>query len=448
MKHNLVLGCGESGASAALLLSAKGEEVTVVDGANTPRLRERAAQLTKHGVAVRLGVAQPPDVRFDLCVVSPGIPTSSGWVRDARARGIQVLSELEIGWRYRKGPVVAVTGSNGKSTAVHWLVHAMRKSGLRVAACGNGWRPISSIALQPVDYDWLVVEVSSFQLETVERFRAHCSLLLNCLPNHLDRHGTMEEYIRVKSKIFSNASSGDVCIAPGAWYQANKHIDVGNGRWVTFGLDSSDDYRYEDNAIYCRGRQLGCLEGTPFANPVLGRNAAGVVATLRSCDVPVSLGLEAGKQLSCLPFRLQRIATIGGVSYINDSKATNLAALGAALSVLPSGIHLIAGGRAKEFSGNILEDQLEEKVKRVYLIGEAADALAATWQTSVDCLLCETLEVAFQQATAHALSGELVLLSPGCASFDQYKDFKDRGLHFNDLVIKLVEEGRQCMTTN
>lgn len=369
----------------------------------------------------------------DVAVVSPGFALTHPWVVDLKQRGIPLLSEMELGWSRRHCPVIAVTGSNGKSTLVKWLSEALALDGKRAVPCGNYGFPVSAAVMLPKVPDWLIVEVSSFQLETVQEFRPEIGVLLNILPNHLDRHGTMDEYFRIKCRLFEKMIDTDTAVVPADLFPQMKCC--GGQNWKTFGSEETADVRFRDG----RAGQAE-LGGTAFDNDILGLAGAAAAAVCESCGVPPAFLAQAARTFEPLPHRMQTVAEIGAVKFIDDSKATNLAAMSAALSRCSGKVHLIAGGRSKESDFSFVKDLLARRVVRLYLIGEASSAMQTAWKDTVECLSCETLERAVRAAYEKAEPGETVLLSPACTSFDQFVSFGERGDRFAATVRNLQAE--------
>ena len=425
----LVLGCGRSGKAAERLLRAEGTEVSMV--------AEETAGLPE---VVQLLGGQP----FDICIVSPGFALSHPWICAVRDAGVPLLSELELGWSRHRGKTVALTGSNGKSTAVKWICEMLQLSGQRAEIGGNYGVPVCEVVLENPDLDWLVLEVSSFQLETVQDFYAEVAVLLNILPNHLDRHETMEIYRRTKARIFgSSLLTGDACLAPVDWVDRIKEDLAGSkSNWVTFGPVETADFSYEKGRISHNGGVVADLSGTLFDSPMIGGcTGAAVIAVAAACNVPFSAAVTAAREFKPLPHRLQKLGVIKGIEYINDSKATNLAAVSAALQATEPPIHLIAGGIPKESDFTFLKEILAERVRSIYVIGQASQAMREAWIGVCSCVECGTLENAFNTAEKAAKRGETILLSPGCASFDQFLSFEERGERFTALFEKSLQRG-------
>lgn len=442
VQQAVVLGLGASGAAAAQLLRAEGVAVTVVDRELGPRQAAARAELERAGVRV---VQQPdnlPEGGFDLCVVSPGVPVQSPWIRAARARAIPVVAELELGWS-RRSPAtrtVAVTGTNGKSNAVKWMAESLAEAGFAVAIAGNYGPPVCRVVREHRALDWLVLEVSSFQLETVRDFRAELGVLLNLVPNHLDRHGDMAAYRRAKAQLFARCVPEDFCLVHEDCCEAVRAEAGGAGQWRSFGVRASSDFVYRDGRVGSGERTWADLRGSYFGNEVLGANAAGVVGALVSGGLDVAAAERVARVFRPLSNRMELVAELRGVRWINDSKATTLTALAAAVRMCGGPVRLIAGGLLKEKDLTSVKEVLAQRAAGVYLIGKASEEMAAAWSDVVPCSACDTLAVAVQKAWREARSGETILLSPGCASFDQFKDFEDRGERFRQLVRLLTGE--------
>jgi UDP-N-acetylmuramoylalanine--D-glutamate ligase len=411
-KKVLILGAGRSGRAAEALLRSEGAEILVLD----------EADCDFSSFKLQVSGFKPP-----VAVISPGFSVDHPWVKDLAARGIPLLSELELGWSRRHCPVIAVTGSNGKSTVVKWIADALTQAGKTAVPCGNYGLPVSAAVMLPEVPDWLVVEVSSFQLETVKEFHPHIGVLLNVLPNHLDRHGDLETYRALKMRLFENMTEENTAIVPFC-------VDLRPfAVKKTFGVEKDASYRFVDGKV----GEVD-LSGTYFDNEVLGAAAASVVAVGEACGISTTVLESSAKKFEPLPHRMQTVAEIDGIRFVDDSKATNLAAMCAALRMSRGRVHLIAGGRAKENDFSFAKDLLAQRVSRLYLIGEASTAMQSAWEKTVECIPCQTLERAVAVAWGNAGPGDTVLLSPACTSFDQFGSFAERGEAFAREAARLV----------
>ena len=445
VKTALVLGLGSSGEAAARLLLRQKVAVTVADTGSGEALETKARALREAGCTVSLGSREVPGGDFGLVVVSPGIPVENAWVATLKGRGIPLISELELGWRYCRSRVLAVTGSNGKSTLVKLCREALEQDGYTAVAGGNYGIPLSALVCEEPAPDWIVVEVSSFQLETVDQFAPDAGILLNLNPNHLDRHGSMEVYTNMKARLFARMRSGQVAVisetAPGMVQKAISR----DARRVTFGVSEAASFRYRRGEITGPGLDHPVsVEGTLFDNEVMGVTAAACVAALVGSGLSPEGVTAAARLFERLPHRMQTVATIRDVTFVNDSKATNLAALSAGLGMASGPVRLIAGGLLKERDLNSVKNNLVKRVRGVYIIGKYSQVMASAWQDAVPCVICADLKEAVQRAWKDAKAGEWVLLSPGCASFDQFRSFEDRGEQFIS-IVRDIEKGEMIV---
>ena len=435
-----MLGLGASGEAAARLLQARGAAVRVFDEAAAGAVEEKVAALAAQGISAVTGVRSLPREACDVAVVSPGFPAAHPWLSDLEARGVPVVSELELGWRHCSSRILAVTGSNGKSTLVKLCREAMAAAGLRAEAGANYGAPLSALALLSPPPDWIVAEVSSFQLERIAKFRPDVGVLLNLNPNHLDRHGSLEAYTAAKLRLFENMGDGTAAIlpedAPGAMRKGIPDLT----RVLTFGTTDNAGFRYRDGIVAARssGQEIA-VKGTAFDNDILGLTAAASVAALGACGLQPSCVAAAAAAFRKLPHRMETVAVFRGVTFVDDSKATNLAAMAAGLQMAPGPVRLIAGGLLKESNLEWVKKVLVKKARGVYIIGKYSQEMALAWQDVCRCLICVDLKEAVRRAGKEASAGEVVLLSPGCASFDQFKSFDDRGNQFKQFVESLIK---------
>ena len=432
----MVCGLGASGAAAARLLRAEGAAVCAVDERETPESRKTAEALAALGCAVALGAKAPPAGEFDVAVVSPGLPVDGAFLSDALRRGIPLLSEMELGWSRFRGRTIAVTGSNGKSSVVKALAECLEAAGRRAIPCGNYGLPVCQAVLDAPDAAWLVIEASSFQLETCAEFRPDVAVLMNVLPNHLDRHGTLEAYARLKARMFARQREGDVALVPPEWRDRFRAWSGGRGRWETFGVDPGADFAFSPHRIAERnGAGMG-IGGSYFDNEVLGPNAAALCGAARAAGAPPESIQRALLGFKSLPHRAEPVGEFHGVRYVNDSKATNLSAMIASIRMQDRPVWLIAGGRPKETDFSAAIPVLKQRVQGVFLIGEAAAAMAAAWGAALPCEDCGTLERAVAAARRAARPGDAVLMAPACTSYDQFRAYGERGAAFRKFAAE------------
>jgi UDP-N-acetylmuramoylalanine--D-glutamate ligase len=417
-----------------LALRARGEEVIGCDAGmpDDRRLAEAARRLSEAGVEVHLDASG--DVlaaRARTLIKSPGVPRTAPIVRAALDDGLLVLGELELAWRLLPNEFVAVTGTNGKTTTTEWIGHIHREAGAPVAVAGNVGTAVSSLvgALDPGAT--VVCEASSFQLEDTLEFSPEAAALLNIAPDHLDRHPSYDAYVEAKLRVFANQDAGDVAVIPD-----DLPLTVtGRARRVPFGSGPHAALRESDGRLLWDGEPLLDVEQISLPGAHNKQNAMAAAAMCLSRGIPadaVAVGLRTFKGVA---HRLELIARRGGVDYVNDSKATNVSSTEVALRAYGGGVHLIAGGRGKGQDFAPLAPLVAERCRAVYLIGEAAGELASALAPSgVPISDCGSLERAVDAASSAARAHEVVLLSPACASYDQYTDFEARGEHFRSLV--------------
>jgi UDP-N-acetylmuramoylalanine--D-glutamate ligase len=434
-KNVAVLGAGLSGTAAALLLRSEDAAVTVLDSADENKLlKSTLDNLRANGVMVRCGSAAETDASaYDLIVLSPGIDPASPLAANFSSRKIETIGELELGWRSVDMPVIAITGTNGKTTTTELLAQMLNACGQNTIACGNIGKPLCEVALEDRDLDVLTVEVSSFQLETITTFRPSISVWLNFAPDHLDRYRSVAEYRAAKLRIFDYQTSEDVAVL-----NAGESLPKIAARPVTFSAYTDRaDFRLEGGSIVYENRPVLRMADTKLRG---SHNIENIMATLA---VGLARGLTFEQMVPPLqsyeprPHRCEFVRDVGGVSYINDSKATNLDAVEKALLAQSRKVVLIAGGKDKGFTFETLRPLVSEKARRVILIGEMATRICQDWKEAVPCEIANSLADAVERAHAVAEAGEVVLFSPGTSSFDMFKSYADRGDQFRALVHAL-----------
>jgi UDP-N-acetylmuramoylalanine--D-glutamate ligase len=432
-----VLGAGLSGSAAAHLLKAEGANVTVLDNADEKNLlKSTMDNLRAQGIRVICGAAADGDsTKYDFVVLSPGIDPASPLARNFSSRNVKMIGELELGWRSCELPVIAVTGTNGKTTTTELLAQMLNASGQRTIACGNIGKPLSEMATRQKNLDVLTVEVSSFQLETIQTFRPSIAVWLNFAPDHLDRYRSVAEYRAAKLRIFENQTVDDVAII-----NAAESLPKIKPRKITFSAYADRaDFRLAEGAIVYENKPVLRLSGTKLRG---SHNIENLMATLA---VGRARGLSFEEMVPPLsayepqPHRCEFVRQVGGVDYVNDSKATNLDAVEKALLAQSKPVVLIAGGKDKGFNFEPLRALVKEKVKSAVLIGEMAERIARGWGGEVPCEIAGSLADAVERAHAAAKSGDIVLFSPGTSSFDMFKSYADRGDQFRALVHALPQ---------
>jgi UDP-N-acetylmuramoylalanine--D-glutamate ligase len=432
-----VLGAGLSGSAAALLLVSEGAQVTVLDSADENNLlKSTLDNLRAHGVRVVCGAeADQNSSAYDWVVLSPGIDPSSPLARNFSSRKIETISELELGWRSCDLPVIAVTGTNGKTTTTELLAQMLNACGQRTIACGNIGKPLSEVARENQPLHVLTVEVSSFQLEAIRTFRPSISLWLNFAPDHLDRYRSVADYRAAKLRIFENQTECDVAIV-----NATETLPKIRPRRITFSAYSNRaDFRLSDGAIVYENQPVLRLPDTKLRGL---HNIENLMATLA---VGMARGLSFAQMVSAIrdyqprPHRCEVVRELGGVEYVNDSKATNLDAVEKALAAQTKPVVLIAGGKDKGFTFDPLGSLVKDKVKSAVLIGEMAESIRRSWDGVVKSEIATSLADAVERARSLATPGDVVLFSPGTSSFDMFKSYADRGDQFRALVQTLPQ---------
>jgi UDP-N-acetylmuramoylalanine--D-glutamate ligase len=444
-KRVLVVGLGKSGVASALFMKERGARVTVSDTKSGDELRNEIPVLLDHGITVETGGHGDRTFRGqDLIVVSPGVPVDAPPLVQARAAGENVIGEIELAAQFLPGPIVAITGSNGKTTTTTLTGEIVTAAGFAALVGGNIGTPAISLADRAQPETVIVLEVSSFQLETIQTFRPKVAVVLNVTPDHLDRHRTLEVYVDAKARIFENQQASDfavlnaddpICVTLAArtraqvfWFSRQKEVQ--DGAWVRDGNIVFRDASGQKEILQVSEIPL---KGAHNLENVLAAACAGA---LMGCS-PEKIR-QAVRDFKAVEHRLEFVATIRGVDYYNDSKATNVDATIKALESFPANIHLILGGKDKGSDYTVLNDLLRQRVKRVYTIGAAAakieSQIISPKNGGPELVHAETLENAVRKASAVAQPGDVVLLAPACASFDQFKSYEHRGKVFKEIV--------------
>jgi UDP-N-acetylmuramoylalanine--D-glutamate ligase len=443
-KKVLVVGLGKSGFAAALFLRRRGAQVTVSDQRSEQALSEQIPSLLEAGIAVEAGGHGLLTFRRqDLIVVSPGVPLSTPELVQVRALGLPVIGELELAARFLQGDVLAITGSNGKTTTTTLCGEIFKASGLKTLVAGNIGLPVIEVVDQSSAGAWSVLEVSSFQLETTESFHPRIAVILNITPDHLDRHGTFENYVAMKERIFANQIREDYLILnaddPAAqqaaararsqvlWFSRSKIVR--RGAFVLNGI-----------VMFRPSEQDTSIPVLPLADiPLKGEhnieNVLAAVCAACVANIPAAVIARTVVSFQAVEHRLEFVTNIHGVEYYNDSKATNVDATAKAIASFPGNIHLILGGKDKNSDYTQLNALLEERVKAVYTIGAAAEKIEGQIAGVTRVIRTGTLEAAVDQAAAQAVAGDVVLLAPACSSYDQFENYEQRGKVFKQAVM-------------
>ncbi|MEX2301904.1 MAG: UDP-N-acetylmuramoyl-L-alanine--D-glutamate ligase [Bryobacterales bacterium] len=438
-KRVLVVGLGESGRAAARFLTARGALVAATDNQPEEKLGAAAGELRDLGVTLHLGGHS--DELFlaqDAIVPSPGVAWDLAPIEAARRSGVEILGELEVAAPLLHGRVIGVTGTNGKTTTTSLIGHILRSAGWKVRVAGNIGTPVLSIVNESADDTWNVLELSSFQLEAMSRFRCEIALLLNITPDHLDRHKTLAAYSQAKARIFLAQTAQDHAVLNAddagcrdlasqvrskvCWFSRTRALD--KGAWV------------KDEWIVFNGTPVA-----PVSLPIRGahnlENALAAVAASALAGVPLEAIGPALSNFKAVEHRLEYVRTLDGVAYYNDSKATNVDATVKAIEAFDGGLWAILGGSDKGVDYYELREPLKQRAHGVLLIGAAADKIATQLDGWVEIQQAGTIEQAITQARRQARPGDTVLLAPACASFDQFQNYGHRGRVFKELVHAL-----------
>jgi UDP-N-acetylmuramoylalanine--D-glutamate ligase len=445
-KRVLVVGLARTGVSVSLFAAAYGASVTATDEKPESAMGETAARLRAAGVKLELG-GHPPAIFFeqDLIVTSPGVPANLAPMVLAHVAGIPVWSEIELAWRYLRGKVVAITGSNGKTTTTSLAAHILETAGIPMLVGGNIGKPLISLVESSTDSTVTVAELSSFQLESIEAFRPDIGVMLNLTPDHLDRHASFADYAAAKIRLFENQLERDIAILNADdpevtkrmpakshvfWFSRQKRVAQG-----AFLLDDQIIFRHDGSETPIAKRSDILLRGEHNVENVLAACAAAYLAG--ATPAAIAKGVKGFRGVE---HRLEYVGEIGGAQFYNDSKATNVDAALKAIEAFPGPLILILGGRDKGSPYTPLAEPLRTRARAAVLIGESAEKIASDLGHAVPTIEAGTLERALEIATERAQRGDVVLLAPACSSFDQFENYEHRGRTFKQLVAQLKEQ--------
>jgi len=442
-KKVLVVGLGKSGLAAALFLRRRGAQVTVSDVRSAEALAKDIPALLEEGINVEAGGHGLLTFRRqDLIVVSPGVPLDTPELVQVKAFGLPIIGELELAARFLKGKILAITGSNGKTTTTALAGEILKAAGFATLIGGNIGVPVVALIDESTDETWSVLEVSSFQLETTEQFHPSIAVILNITPDHLDRHGSFENYALAKERIFAAQQASDSVVlnadniraaaaaarskAAVYWFSGEQPVDC--GAWIEGG-----------SIVYRGGKDqpvetIMPLGGIPLKGQHNVENVLAAAAATRLAGAAPETIRSAVEGFHAVEHRLEFVSTINGVDFYNDSKATNVDATAKAIAAFPCGVHLILGGKDKNSDYTTLASLLRARCRAIYTIGSAAAKIESHLRGVVSIHSCETLEKAVAAAAAAARPGEVVLLAPACSSFDQFENYEHRGRVFKQLV--------------
>ncbi|HTM51437.1 MAG TPA: UDP-N-acetylmuramoyl-L-alanine--D-glutamate ligase [Bryobacteraceae bacterium] len=434
----LVVGLERSGLAALELLKAQGDQLLATDSRPLSQMPKAAGLLERLEVPF---APQSPAVfeQADRIVLSPGVPADLEPVEAARRRGVEVIGEVELAGRYLKGKTIGVTGSNGKTTTTALVGHILREAGIPVQVGGNiGTAAAALVATSRAD-QWNVLELSSFQLETIRCFRAEIGICLNVTPDHLDRHHSLENYTAAKGRLFETQHGEDYAVlnADDAACVGYASLTAGRPLWFSSTRAVTPGLWLEDAWLWFDGSPLMPASEVPIRGRHNLENTMAAAAAARLAGVRLEAIAHAIRSFRAVEHRLEFVRTARGVAYYNDSKATNVDAALKALDAFDGGLWVILGGKDKDSDYRPLGNPLLKKAHAVLLIGAAAGKIAEQLDPAIPMLYCGTLLAAVNEARARASAGDTVLLAPACASFDQFDNYEHRGKVFKQIVGEL-----------
>jgi UDP-N-acetylmuramoylalanine--D-glutamate ligase len=443
-KKVLVVGLGKSGLATALFLRRRGAQVTVSDVRSADALARDIPALLEEGIMVETGGHGLLTFRRqDLIVVSPGVPMDTPELVQVMKFGLPVMGELELASRFLKGKTLAITGSNGKTTTTTLCGEILAEGNLSVQVGGNIGVPVIALVDESRDDGWSVLEVSSFQLETTEQFHPQIAVILNITPDHLDRHGNFENYMAAKERIFANQTAEDALVLNADDDAASRCAARAKSRIFWFSrtrIVRQGAFVHEEAILFRETEQskpelVMEISSIPLKGEHNVENVLAAVCAARLAGVAAETIRCAVEKFHAVEHRLEFVATIEGVDYYNDSKATNVDAAMKAIAAFPKDIHLILGGKDKNSNYTLMRPLLEERVKAVYTIGSAAEKIVGQIKGASPIVNAGTLDTAVTAAAEAAQPGDTILLAPACSSFDQFENYEHRGKVFKELVL-------------
>ena len=439
-----IIGAVKSGVGAAKLIKRLSGIPFVSDSGNADKLADSIKVLKENEIEYEVGSHTEKIFQCDLLVISPGVPTNSAIIQKATERKIKIISEIELAYNFCKGKIVAITGTNGKTTTTSLTGHILKECGFKTYVAGNIGEAFSEIALEVNENDIVVLEVSSFQLDFIDRFRPTIAMILNITPDHLNRYDyKLQNYIAAKLRIYLNQNSNDFLILNRDSESLVKSLSKHQSRDLYFSTSSKEDngsYLEDGKILFYENKELVFICKTSEINLKGEHNYANAMAAIMAAKI---FGADNQKIIAALgsfsgvDHRLELVRELEGVKYINDSKATNIDAVWYALRSFDEPIFLILGGLDKGNDYNQIKDLIIEKVKKIYAIGTSAEKIFNFFHKTVKVEIMKSLEDAILEASREARADEIVLLSPACASFDMFRSYEHRGEVFKEAVRKL-----------
>jgi UDP-N-acetylmuramoylalanine--D-glutamate ligase len=442
-KNVLVVGLARSGVSAANLLHKLGADVTVTDEKGEAELSENIRRLSK-GISLRLGGHDSVNINgIDLTVISPGVPWDSQFLNKIRERGIKIISEVEFAFQQLQAPFIAITGTNGKTTTTTMTGEMLKKGGKKVFVGGNIGNPLCEEVLNGGKNNLVLSEISTFQMEGIETFKPFISAILNVTPDHLDRHKDMDEYTELKKRVFINQDENDYMVLNLDDEITAGFSKEGKSKKIFFsrlkGVENGAFIKGDKIIFKNDGREetVCSLKDLKLIGVHNIENTLASVAISGICGVSPQAMKDVISEFNGIKHRMELVREINGVKFINDSKGTNVGATVKSIQSFNEPIILIAGGKDKGSDYLPLKRLIEERVKFLILIGDAKKKIAKSLNGFKNKIEADTLENAVKEGFRRAKDGDIVLLSPACASFDMFRDYEDRGEQFKEIVNKL-----------
>jgi UDP-N-acetylmuramoylalanine--D-glutamate ligase len=449
-KQVLVIGLGARGRAACELLRSNGANVLAVDEADTAELQAEAARLRPSGIEVELGARELPDRQFSMAVVSPAVPASAAMVTELKRRQVPIIGEFELGYQQSHCLNIAIAGTNGKATTGELIERVLDHNHRKSALCGHGARPLCSVAAQAKDLDFLILQANSFQLEMTRFFRPAVAVLLNLAPDHLDRYASAADYAKAVARLFQNQQPFDWAVIQSEALAQLRSLDIPiPSKIITFSAKDRQADIYLDRGLLISrlanwSWPLLDMGQCQLRGPHNAENLMAALAVGHILHLPLDAMAGVLKAQPPGPHCCEQVAEVDGIKFINDSKATNVDALEKALMSVPQGaggksnIWLIAGGKDKGAEYHYVGPLISQRVRGAFLIGEAREKIRAAWSLFTPCTVEVSLLEAIKIATKNAVPGDVILLSPACSSFDQFRNYQERGEVFRRAVKALA----------
>lgn len=444
-KKVTLVGMGKTSIALARLLKHLGANPFVTECRLRDDCAEFAGLFESQGVPFEYG-GHTDAALLDthLVIPSPGVPPNIPMLKEALDAGLTMMSELEFAFRFSTSKLVAITGTNGKTTTTELLAHLFISCGLDAVLAGNNESPFSSVVTGDAQPDYVILEVSSYQLELVDQFRPYVASVLNISNDHLGRHGTMESYSATKARIFARQHGDDIAILNTDNAVVSSMADSISGNIVRFGTSGDADVVLDGDNLLVQGQVVARRSDSPMPGRHNTENILAALAVMSVFDVDWSKVCEELKTFGGVEHRIEKVADLNGVSYYNDSKSTNLDSLKVALESFDRSILLIAGGEGKGDDYSVLSELIQSRVKQIVAIGADADAICAAWGEYAQTCIVDSMDAAVAKVHEAARPTDVVLLSPACASFDMYTNFEERGADFKRCVRMITSNKVQA----